>query len=273
MHIVFQFAGATRLAESFDLDESLRSEIFVVGDDYSVGPLVYNRFQEQLKLRREWWQTVMNEDISLSDEKGINDLLFVHRINKFLEIHTIEKVFIWVAPNAADLCGYYHLLGHLYPHARRVEVIHLDHLPFIHENGSIFFPKFLAEIPAREFVKAKKLAREVSAHEWEADSEEWKGVCAREGFVRGLAGARKLSAYKEDHFDQQLLSALPAQYCKLAKIVQTIHAGNEPVSPAFLKWRIRKLAAAGQLELAPEKEKKDIEVRKTVVPTPKEIAR
>ena len=40
-------------------------------------------------------------------------------------------------------------------------------LPFINEKGNVFYPISLAEIPAREFVKAKRLARPVSTAEFE----------------------------------------------------------------------------------------------------------
>ena len=39
MHIVFQQEDVNTLSKSFELDESLRSEIFEIKDDYAAGPL------------------------------------------------------------------------------------------------------------------------------------------------------------------------------------------------------------------------------------------
>lgn len=267
MHIVFQADGAVALRKSFDLDESLRGEIFIVRDDYSVGPLLCDRLQEQLKWRQEWWQRISGEEYSLQDEEGINDLLLIHRIKKHLDAHPAEKITLWVAPNSVDVSGYYHLLFHLLPFQGKVQVIHLNNLPFINEKGGLFFPKSLGEIPAREFVKAKKLAREIPAHEFELDMDEWKQICAGDGLIRKHSGAKKLSVCKKEVYDKDLLSVLSKNFSKGSRVLQHFYAKfGVIISDLFLLRRFKEMEETGQVEVRPEGGRlKDLEVRNAFV--------
>ena len=68
----------------------------------------------------------------------------------------------------------------------------LNNLPFINEKGNVFYPVSLSEIPAREFVKARKLARPVSAAEFETDPDEWTRLASENKNLRVLEGGKKI---------------------------------------------------------------------------------
>jgi len=59
MHIVFQQEDVKTLSKAFELDESLRSEIFEIKDDYAVGPLKDIYSEEGIDTRKEWWRKVL----------------------------------------------------------------------------------------------------------------------------------------------------------------------------------------------------------------------
>ena len=67
-----------------------------------------------------------------------------------------------MAPNQHDVCGYYWLMNQLKEFEGRIYILSLNNLPFINDKGTIFYPRDLFEIPPKEFIKAKKLARPVT---------------------------------------------------------------------------------------------------------------
>lgn len=264
MHIVFQKQNIAALEKSFELEESLKSEIFCVHDDFSVGPLKFKDPVGEVQLRKNWWQEVWKEEISLSDPLGINNQLLIHNIRKIMDADHQEHIILWVAPNVRDVCGYYRVLWELEAFSGRVQVIHLNNLPFINEKGSLFYPEYLFEIPAREFVKARKLARQVTEAEFELDTEEWGALCRQDMMVRKLQGAKKLSSHEEDTFDKDILAVLTNDYLRASKVVnQFLSKSKEQISQYFILWRLYSLIEAGTLETKGEvKNAKDFEVKK-----------
>ena len=61
----------------------------------------------------------------------------------------------------------------------------------------------LSEIPAREFVKAKKLARPVSPAEFETDPDEWIRLASENKNLRLLEGGKKIIQQADDYYDRQ----------------------------------------------------------------------
>src|SRR5690606_20183256 len=105
-----------------------------------------------------------------------------------------NEVWIWAGQNTRDVCGYYALLAPLSDFLGRVHLIYLNNLPFINEKGSIFYPTQLSEILPKEFLKARKLAREITAAEVEMDGEEWRRLKMENAPVRLLEGGKKISS-------------------------------------------------------------------------------
>ena len=68
----------------------------------------------------------------------------------------------------------------------------------------IFYPVNLYDIPPREFLKARKLARPITLSEFEVDPDEWTKLGNEGKGVRLLEGGKKLMPYDYDFFDEEL---------------------------------------------------------------------
>jgi hypothetical protein len=167
-----------------------------------------------------------------------------------MEEEEFEQIWIWVAPNARDLCGYYWIIGQLKNFTGRVFVLHLNNLPFINDKGSVFYPGYLSEIPSKEFIKAKKLALPVSAAEFETDPDEWMRL-ASENKNRVCWKAGKIIQYEDDYFDQPLLNYLQPAFQKIPKTVHHfLLKSSEKANESFLVWRVKQLINSGIAEAA-----------------------
>jgi len=163
-HIVFDAQGAEGLAAAMDIDEALDGETILIRDDYSVGP-IQDIFSESGRQERgKWWSAVLEEQGSTAaDPSGLpSDSVNLERIAERMAEEEFDQIWIWVAPNARDVCGYFWTIAQLKAFSGRIYVLHLNNLPFINEKGSVFYPHALAEIPPREFIKAKRLARPIT---------------------------------------------------------------------------------------------------------------
>ncbi|HMI79854.1 MAG TPA: DUF1835 domain-containing protein, partial [Ferruginibacter sp.] len=164
IHIVFQEADIAALEKSFELDETLSADIVQIKDDYAVGPLTDIYTEEGMESRKQWWRDVLAggdydghvDSGKVDDAKTVADL--IERLNTDPE----ETIWIWAAQNKHDVCSYYWLMSQLKEYQGRIFILYLNNLPFLNEKGNLFYPENLFDIPAKEFVKAKKLAREIT---------------------------------------------------------------------------------------------------------------
>ncbi len=69
----------------------------------------------------------------------------------------------------------------------------------------------LSEIPVREFVKARKLARPVSPAEFETDPDEWTRLAAENKNLRQLDAGKKIIQREDDFYDRSLTSVSSAE--------------------------------------------------------------
>lgn len=265
MHVVFQEPDSSTLLKSFELDPSLDREVIVIRDDYSVGPLLHINTPEGWQRRKQWYQDVyqFNDDAASSPDM-MADALSLKKIKDALQSSEEAFVWIWVAPNAQDVCGYYRLVSELSDFAGQVFVLHLNNLPFLSEKGAVFYPDNLFEIPPKEFLKAKKLARAVTAAEFETDPDEWGKICNSEKTVRTWEGAKKLAVHGEDFFDRDLTGFMSDNWQRGSKIVsQFLSKSKRSPSAFYLHWRLRCLVDAGQVEAQGDlKNLKEFEIRK-----------
>jgi hypothetical protein len=266
MHIVFQQEDINTLTKSFDLDESLRDEIIEIKDDYAVGPLKNIYSDEGIQARKQWWRNVLSEgDYDGHVDTGeVNDNKRAEEIKEKLSSNKEEKVWIWVAPNKHDVSGYYWLISQLRDFVGRIYVLSLNNLPFINDKGNIFYPVNLSEIPSREFLKAKKLARPVTPSEFELDPDEWMKICNENKMIRILEGAKKLSQHDEDFYDKYILEFITADWQKANKIIQQfLNKSQETTGDAYTLWRLKKLIAKDVIDAQGEiKKMKDFEVKR-----------
>ena len=263
--MVFGEADAKVLKEVIELDETLAGEIKTIKDDYALGPLQNMYVGEAKEERKLWWQNVVEG--GEYEGKNINDIdedyKTIAELVGMLRRNEAEIIWIWAAQNAHDVSGYYWLLNYMKEFQGRIFILYLNNLPFINEKGNIFYPEWLYQIPAKEFLKAKKLAREITLSEFEVDPDEWLKIMNENKGVRILEGGKKLAQYNYDYYDADIKKFVTADFQKASKILQQV--GNKikiPVSDAYLLWRLKTLATQQIFEVQGEmKNAKDFELR------------
>ena len=249
IHTVFQQPDIDTLQKAIELDESLQGEIIHIKDDFSVGPITDIYETEGYQLRRDWWQKLLENSPYEEQIDIVDDKLTVHQLKESLEGNFDEQVWIWVAPNQHDVCGYYWLISQLKEYEKRVLILSLNNLPFINDKGNIFYPVDLFEIPPKEFIKAKKLARPVTVSEFELDGDEWKKLCRENEAIRILEGGKKILGKNTSYYDEAILKAVTQEPQKLQKILSVlfgkmkVHTGD-----VYLVWRIKELLNDGKLK-------------------------
>jgi hypothetical protein len=155
-----------------------------------------------------------------------------------------EIIWIWAAQNKHDVSGYYWLLKYMQEFQGRVFILYLNNLPFINEKGNIFYPIWLHEIPAKEFLKAKKLAREITLSEFEVDPDEWTKICEENKGVRLLEGGKKLTQVDYNFYDEELKKLVTTDWQKASKIIQQhISKAKHTTGDAYLLWRLKQMIA------------------------------
>jgi hypothetical protein len=264
IHIVFETANIEALTKAFELEESLTGDIIEIKDDFAVGPVIDIYDEYGYQQRRDWWKAVLELSPYTEQLNIVDDKLTVHHLIKQLDENTKEEVWIWMGQNQHDVCGYYWLMSQLKNYQGRIQVLYLNNLPFINEKGLIFYPQHLYEILPKEFLKAKKLARQITLSEFELDPDEWKKICNENAMVRILEGGKKIVSKEESFYDKDIQSAVTTEFQKLNKILNHLFGKMKiQTGDAFLVWRLRKLVEEGKLETQGDWTKgwKEIEVR------------
>jgi len=264
IHIVFETANIAVLQQAIELDETIQGTILEIKDDYAVGPLGDIYATEGYQLRRDWWKSLLEFSPYTEQLDLVDDKLTVHHLLKQLDEEPDTEVWIWMAQNAHDVCGYYWLMSQLKDYQGRVQVLYLNNLPFINEKGQIFYPTYLHEIQPKEFLKAKRLARPITLSEFEVDPDEWKKHCQESAMVRFLEGGKKIIGKEVSFFDKDILAHINSEPQKLSKILtNTLSKMKVKTGDVFLVWRIRELINEGKLEAIGDWNKswKDISVK------------
>lgn len=263
IHIVFQEADVHVLSQAILLDESLQGDVIQIKDDFAVGPLSNIYEVDGYQARRDWWVQLLEYSPYKEQLNIVDDKLTVHHLIQALKDG--NELWIWLAPNAHDVCGYYWLISQLKDFAGKICILSLNNLPFINEKGSIFYPSELHEILPKEFLKAKKLARAITPGEFEIDPDEWKKICTENAMIRLLDGGKKITAKEVSFYDKDILSSISDEFQKLQKVLNILFVKLKiKTGDVFLVWRIRELLKNGILECTGDWHKgwKDIELRK-----------
>lgn len=250
IHIVFQGPDVEVLQKAIALEPSLAGDTLQIHDDLAVGPLAALDTPEGWQARRDWWKAVLEFTPYVERLGMFDDPMTVHRLRETLDANPSEEVWVWMAQNGHDVCGYYWLVSRLGDYQGRVQVLYLNNLPFINEKGAIFYPVYLSEIQPSEFRKAKRLARPITPSEFEIDPDEWIRLCQENTGVRILEGGKKIAGQGYDYFDKNLLALLTTQWQKLHRVIgNTLGKMKIKTGDAFLFWRLRELRAAGVIEM------------------------
>lgn len=244
MHIVFNEPDIEVLQKAIEMDESLAGEIKIVRDDYAVGPLQNIYTPDGVANRKDWWKMVLEggDYEGLVEEGKVNDEQVMLDIIEKLTNDESEEVWIWAAQNKHDVCGYYWMVGQLSAFQGRIQILYLNNLPFINEKGNIFYPDWLSQIPPREFLKAKKLARPITTSEFEVDGDEWNKICSQGSMVRLLEGGKKILHKGVECYDTDLSRYIMPDAQKASKIIYSFLAKHkETTGDAFLLWRLKNI--------------------------------
>lgn len=266
LHIVFEPSAAEVLGQSFVLDETLQGEILVIEDDYAVGPLQNISDADGWQARKSWWEKVLEHSPYIGQLAVVDDKLKVHQLKKKLEEDLELQAWIWIGQNQHDVCGYYWLMIQLAKFQGRLQILYLNNLPFINEKGGIFYPTNLYEIRPSEFLKAKRLAREITLSEFELDPDEWKKLCNENAIVRTLEGGKKIISQPETFYDKEILTILGKSSMKLHRLLGNLLTKMRiKTGDAFLVWRIKEMIAQNQILIQGSWEKgwKDITLKAT----------
>lgn len=259
-HFVVGDMAAQPLQEAILSEPSIQGEVIVLKDILHVGPLQKEEGQGFSALRGAFWQQVTNSN----EPVEVTDMERLLEVSKHLYDNPDAKVWLWMAPWPADVCAYHWMLPYMSKHPGRFYLVSIAGLPFLNQDGKVYFPKNISEILPRELVKARRLARQVTPAEFEVDGDEWLKMVNDNAGIRTHEGGKKTAPRGEDFYDSVLLSFCSQQFQKAHKIVnQAINKYNVPTGDLYLGWRLRKMAEEGKLALQGDTSKtlKDFEIK------------
>ncbi len=247
LHIVFQQNDIEILQKAMELDKALQGEVSQIKDDFAVGPIADIYETEGYQQRRDWWKEVLQDSPYTDSLDIVDDKLTAHNIIQKLSKEN-EVIWIWLAPNQHDVCGYYWLVSQLAEYVGKVFILNLGNLPFINEKGNLFYPENLFQIQPKEFIKAKKLHRTITASEFEMDSDEWKKLCNENALVRVYEGGKKMRSTEASFYDEAIFSIINKEPQKLTKLLHSFYAKTKAhVGDVFIVWRIKTLSQQNKI--------------------------
>ena len=265
IHIVFEEANIEALRKSFELDSALEGEVISIQDDYAVGPLSDIFSEHGIAIRQQWWREILKDGHydGIADDGHVDDNKEVTDLKAKLTENPDEVVWIWAAQNKHDVSGYYWLMSQLKDFQGRIFILYLNNLPFINEKGNIFYPTSLFQIQAKEFVKAKKLARPITLSEFEIDPDEWAKLGTEDKGVRLLEGGKKLVQKDYNFYDNELMNFITKDWIKVSKLFQQYYSKvKETTGDAYLLWRLKQLIEDGKVQMQGNMQNiKEFEVR------------
>jgi|SRR6218665_103787 len=265
VHIVFNEVEVELMKKVMELDETLNGEVELIRDDFAVGPLAELDTEEGWNARIEWWKTLAQGSPYGSELAGsFDDRQTVQKLKEKLTENPQEELWIWMGQNQHDVTGYYWLMPQLREFQGRVMVLYMNNLPFINEKGQIFYPSWLNEIQAKEFTKAKKLARPITLSEFEVDPDEWKKLVEENAVVRMLEGGKKIAGKDGDFYDAEITKNITNEWQKASRVLtNTLNRMKIKTGDLFLMWRMKTLITEGKIEVTGDTTKtwKDFDVK------------
>jgi hypothetical protein len=259
IHIVVGNAVEEKLLGAFELDENLKGEIVVLKDTLGIGRLFVEESTTHDEVRTNQWK----EFIPTFEEKVDDE----ERIKATIEKAIVdeEPLCLWLSACVSDMCAYYWLQTHCKNHAGLLHTINIVGLPFFNDKGTIFYPKNFSEIPSKEYLKCKRLLKEVSPSEYELEGEEWEKFCLENMMVRIYDGGKKVISKEATYYDTHILNSITNSKQKATKVInESFKKITQTVADTFLEYRIRQLIELGTVNsnIETSKSLKDLEVWK-----------
>lgn len=114
-------------------------------------------------------------------------------------------------------------------------------MPFLNK-GQLFYPNNFSQIPAKEFLKTKRLLKEITLAEYEVEIDEWKKLMQENAEIRIYEGGKKIISKSENYFDSFIKNSVTNEPQKATKIVsETMKKMTQTVSNTFIEYRLRQL--------------------------------
>ncbi|MGL4346758.1 MAG: DUF3658 domain-containing protein [Chitinophagaceae bacterium] len=267
LHLVFEPVGKEILQKSFELDMFVIGDIFALYNDYGIGTFGNIKSEFFREERKSFYKEIMQpiSNVTPYDDLFDHDKNTIEKIEQLMNKNPEEQIWLWIAPNACNICGYYTVMPYLKKYIGRVFVLFLSNLPFFNKDKKIFYPKTLQEIPSQELLKVRKITRLISYSEWEVDQDEYTKLKEENTWLRIWEGNKKISSVPTDMLDKEIINFLPSSWIKMTKflplLVQELkHYTNE----YFLAWRIFCLSQANKIACQGSLQKgwKDFELMK-----------
>jgi hypothetical protein len=245
VHIVVGDLAAVNLKAALDTLPDCTDDIFVVKDLFNIGPL---RSEEMpfSGLRKHFLQ-----EMTGMEKIEVDDLERLMNLSTDITNDKVQQVCFWMSGIPADVCTYFWLLHFLKKHMGKLYVININGLPFVDEEGKLFYPASIADLPLRQVIKAQKLARAITPSEWETDGDEWKRLIQEaEVGVRINTGGKRIEGKPIDFYDKDLLALATNNNQKISKLVGNAMTKNRIFTgDTFLIWRLKQLALAQLLTI------------------------
>jgi hypothetical protein len=261
IHILVGHEAAKNLEEAFALDENLKGEIVVLKDTLGVGPIHPNEDEKFIEIRTSFWKDL---DTSFPEEEQVLD----ENTIKLLAVKAQreeEPLCFWMSPCVTDVCAYFWLLTYLKQFPGMLHTINIVGLPFLNEKGQLFYPTNFSQIPAKEFLKTKRLLKEVTPAEYEVEGDEWARLQQENAWVRTYEGGKKIVSKDVSFFDTLIKNSLTDEFQKAHKVVnETMKKITQTLSHLFIEWRIKELIKANSIVINGDMAKhfKDFEIKK-----------
>lgn len=260
-HFVVGDEAAKPLQQALSICPEMEGSVIALKDLLHLGPLKKEEHQSFNTLRTEWWQGVLANSKTNFE---LNDLQELLRVGNELNKSNSASIWFWLAPWPADICAYYWAMSYLQKYLGKVSVVGLANLPFLDENGKLFYPKNISELQPKELVKARKLARVMSPSEMELAVEVYESLVTANAGIRVLEGDKSVLNRPIDFYDADLLSLLTNSFQKASKVLSTAFSKfGLPTGDIFLAWRLQVMAVSGLIDSqgATTRPYKDWEVR------------
>lgn len=258
IHIISGIQAAKNLESAFELDENLSGELIILKDTLGIGDIQSTPEINHDEIRTAFWKMMnptMTEEID--DEKIVLKI-----IDKALQEE--EPICFWLAPNVNDVCAYYWLLQLFKPYPSLLHTINIIGLPFLNEKGQLFYPNNFSQVPPKEFIKTKRLLKEITPSEYELEIDEWKKMQTENSWVRIYEGGKKIISKRNHYYDHVLESAVTEESQKSSKIInETMKKITQNLSPLFIEYRFRQMLQEGKFTYSGNLDGllKDIEVK------------
>ena len=240
IHIIVGDMAAANLNKAMGIDENLVGDIVVLKDTLGIGGIVVEEDKTHDEIRTEFWRLINPlAEIVCEDEARLQAA-----ITKALAEE--EPLCFWMSPCVSDMCAYYWILTYTKQYPGLLHTINIVGLPFINDKGQLFYPNNFSQILPTEFIKTKRLLKEVTIAEYETEGDEWQNFQMHNTMVRVYDGGKSVKSKDESYFDTLIINAITAELQKGSKIVsEALKKTTQSVSHHFLEWRLRILIESG----------------------------